>query len=149
MSGGMRCAAACAFAAAGALAHAADPSVGLELARIDAEYEAASERCDDAAGQAKDLCLVEARAERRIRKAELAARGQGTIKAWYDARVARAEAEFAVAKERCTVRSGAEREACVADARALEARAKAEAHRARSDAEAREVAGGRAGTPPK
>jgi hypothetical protein len=47
-------------------------------ARIDRRYET-DERCDDAASQAKDLCLVEARAERRIRKAELAARGQGTI----------------------------------------------------------------------
>lgn len=121
-------------------ASAADSSAALEFQRIDADFEAARERCDDLAGQAKDVCLAEARAERRIRKVEVAARGQGTSKAWYDAHIARAAAEFGVAKERCGIRAGDERAACIADARAGEARAKEEARRARREAEAREVA---------
>jgi len=125
-------------------APAADASAALEFQRIDADFEAARERCDDLAGQAKDVCLAEARAERRIRKVEVAARGQGTSKAWYDAHIARAEAEFGVAKERCGIRAGNERAACIADARAGEARAKEEARLARQEAEAREVASERA-----
>jgi hypothetical protein len=122
---------------AAGIAHAAEPPAALEFARIDAEFEAARERCDALAGQPKDVCLAEARADRRIRKAEVAARGQGTIKGWYDARIARAEAEFGVAKERCGVHAGADRESCVAGARQQEARVKDEARRARDEAEAK------------
>ena len=118
-----------------AAAPAADASAALEFHRIDADFEAARERCDDLAGQAKNVCLAEARAERRIRKVEVAARGQGTSKAWYDAHIARAEAEFGVAKERCGIRAGDERAACIAEARADEARAKEEARRARREAQ--------------
>jgi len=127
--------AACALLLGSALAQAADAPVALELQRIDAEFEAARERCDDLAGQAKDVCLAEARADRRIRKVEVAARDQGTPKARYDADIARAEAEFVVAKERCGVRAAADRETCVTDARAREARVKEEARRARREAE--------------
>jgi hypothetical protein len=79
---------------------------------------------------------------------EVAARGRGTIKARYDARIARAEAESDVAKECCGVRAGDERAACIADARAGEARAKDEARRARTEAEARDVARGDRGAVP-
>jgi hypothetical protein len=124
---------------------AADPPAAIPFERIDAEFEAARERCNDLAGQSRDVCVAEARADRRIRKAEVAARGQGTIKAWYDARIARAEAEFDVEKERCGVKAGADREVCVADARVREARVKEEARAARRDAEARETAPGAQG----
>jgi hypothetical protein len=143
MTSTVRFAAAALVLLCAAVAQAADAStVLLELQRIDAEFDAARARCDDLAGQAKDVCLAEVRADRRIRKAELAARGQGTSKARYDAQIARAEAEFGVAKERCAIRAGSERAACVADARADEARAKDEARRARHEAESREVANG-------
>ena len=145
MTAGARCAAGALLLLCAATAQAGDTSAALELQRIDAEFDAARERCDDLAGQAKDICLAEARAERRIRKVEVAARGQGTTKARYDAQVARAEAEFGVAKERCGIRGGDERAACVADARAAEARAKEEARRARAEAEAREDAGANRG----
>jgi hypothetical protein len=123
-----------------ALAQSAEPPVALEFERIDAEFAAARERCSDLAGQTKDVCVAEAHAARQIRKAEVAARRQGTVKARYDAQVARAEAEFGVAKERCAVHAGATREACVADARLQEAHAKDAARRARREAEARETA---------
>ena len=129
----------CATCMLAPLAHAADPPVAVELERIDAEFDAARERCNNLAVQTRNVCLAEARAERRIRKVELAAHSQGTTKARYDARVARAEAEFEVAKERCGVHAGAERETCVADARTREARAKDEARAARREAEGRDA----------
>jgi hypothetical protein len=109
----------------------------VEHERIDAEYSVAKERCDRYAGNAKDVCLAEARAARRIAKAEAEARYKATPKAWYDARVARAEAEFAIARERCGERAGNAKDVCLAEARAAEARAKAEAKLVRQQAEAR------------
>ncbi len=116
----------------------AEPTYVAELDRIEAEFRAARERCDGTPGHLGNVCVAEARAVRRIAKAELEARGKGTPKSWYDARIARAEAEFEVAKERCGERSGDPREQCITEARAAEARAKADARQARSEAEARD-----------
>jgi hypothetical protein len=129
-----------AAALAAAAAHAAEPNVAAELVRIDAEFDAARERCDDRAGQAKNVCLAEARAERRVRKVEVAARGEGTPKARYDAKIARAEAEFDVQKERCGEQAGAARDGCIAEARTREAKAKDEARAERREAEGRSEA---------
>lgn len=123
------------------IAVAADPPRAgyvAEHERIDAEYSVAKERCDRYAGNAKDVCLAEARAARRIAKAEAEARFKATPKAWYDARAARAEAEFEIARERCGERAGNAKDVCLAEARATEARAKAEAKLARREAEARD-----------
>lgn len=116
------------------------PSHALALQRVDADYEAARARCDPLAGQVQEICLAAARAARLIEKADIAARAQGTSKARYDAQIARAEAEFVVAKERCGLRAGAARELCTAEARVAEARSKDEARRARREAERREQA---------
>jgi len=108
-----------------------------EHERIDAEYGVAKERCDRYAGNANDVCLAEARATRRIAKAEAEARYKATPKAWYDARAARAEAEFEIARERCGEHAGNAKDVCLTEARASEARAKAAAKLTRQQAEAR------------
>ena len=108
-----------------------------EHERIDAEYSVAKERCDRYSGNAQDVCVAEARAARRIAKTESEARYRGTPKAWYDARAARAEAEFEVARERCGDRARDTKDVCLAEARAAETRAKAEAKLARQQAEGR------------
>jgi len=97
----------------------------------------AKERCDRYAGNPKEVCLAEARAARRIAKTESEARYKATPKAWYDARAARAEAEFEVARERCGERARDQKDTCLAEARAAESRAKAEAKLVRQQAEAR------------
>ena len=58
------------------------------------------------------------------RTARIALHQKDTPKGRYDARVARAEADFEVAKERCGDLAGHAREMCIAEARADEARAK-------------------------
>ena len=119
-------------------AQAADAPYAVQLDRIEADYRTARESCEGAAGHSRNVCVAEARALRRIAQAELAARSSGTPKSQYDARVARAEAEFDVAKERCGEHSGHQRELCIHDARAAEARAKDEARVARQESESRE-----------
>jgi hypothetical protein len=123
---------------AAASACAADAPYAVELDRIEADYRVARERCENAAGHSPNVCVAEARAQRRIAQTELAARTSATPKSRYDARVARAEAEFEVAKERCGERPGPQREACINDARAAEARAKDEARLARQEGESSE-----------
>jgi hypothetical protein len=129
--------AAAALACAPHLGGAADRHAYVaEHERIDAEYRAVMQRCDRDSGHARDLCVAEARAARRIAKVDAEARAKDTPKAWHDARIARAEAEFLVAKERCGAFADNAKDGCVSEARAAEARAKAEAERARRDAEA-------------
>jgi hypothetical protein len=117
---------------------AAGVPYAVELDRIEGDYRTARERCESAAGHSRNVCVAEARAERRIAQSALAARLSGTPKSQYDARVARAEAEFDVAKERCGDRAGHQRELCIHEARSAEARAKDEARLARQEGESNE-----------
>jgi hypothetical protein len=109
-----------------------------QMDRADAEYRAARERCDDLAGNPRRVCVAEARAARRIAHSEIALQQKDTPKSRYDARVARAEAGFEVAKERCGELAGHAREMCIAEARADEARAKNAARLDRQDSETRD-----------
>ena len=73
-------------------------------------------------GEARSRCKVRARAEDRVRKADLAARYYGTVSAARDAQRARVRASYDVARAECSSRVGHERTECVTAARRLEAR---------------------------
>jgi hypothetical protein len=110
--------------------------------QIESGYRAAREKCNELNGNARDLCMVEAKAKQRIEKAEAEARVKGTPRARYDASVIRAEAEYQMAKERCaeqTRESKDAKETCIREAQDIEARAKAAAQSEWRAAEAREV----------
>jgi hypothetical protein len=95
--------------------------------RIGSTYKAAKERCDALKDNAKDVCMAEAKGAQKVAKAELEARDKGTPKAQNDARVARAEAEYDVAKEKCDDLSGNAKGACQKEARLAFNRAKDQA----------------------
>jgi chromosome segregation ATPase len=125
-----------------AVAAPGDPAVSrdavkAEKARIAAEYKSDKERCGALAGNAKDVCEAEARAKQRIAEADLEAQAKNTPKARYDARVARAEAEYQVAKERCDDLAGNAKDVCLKEAKAAETKAKADANAERQASEAR------------
>ena len=84
--------------------------------RIEAEYKSAAEACKKLSGNAEDVCKAQAKGNERIAVAELDAKNKGTAKARYDARVARAEAEYSVAKEKCDDLAGNAKDVCVMDA---------------------------------
>ena len=98
-----------------------------ENQRIEQDYKAAKERCDGLKGNAKDICMAEAKGAQKVAKAELEAQDKGTAKAQANVRVAKAEAEYAVAKEKCDDKKGNDREVCRKEAKAAESAAKAEA----------------------
>ena len=93
----------------------------------DAAYKADKEACNSLSGNAKDVCMEEAKGKEKVAKAEAKAAYDGTPKAREDARLARAEATYEVAKEKCDERAGDSKTACVREAQAALARDKANA----------------------
>lgn len=85
---------------------------------IGAEYEAAKARCDSFAGNANDICIAQAKGNKSIAKAELENNYQPTIKNHYNARVAKADADYSVANERCDDKAGNDKDVCVKQAKA-------------------------------
>ena len=81
--------------------------------RIAAEYKLAKTGCASLSGNPKDICVAEAKGKESIGMAELDASYKPTPKNQYRARVARAEADYAVAKERCDDMAGNAKDVCV------------------------------------
>jgi len=95
---------------------------------IEADAKIAFSRCrDDADPAAREVCKAQARADERIRKADLNARYHGTVMAGAEARLARVKAQYEVAKARCSGEHGEGKIACLRAARAEKAKALTEA----------------------
>ena len=84
---------------------------------IEAETRLAYASCRNETGSARDVCKAEVRAAERVKIADLQARYHGTVAAAEDARLARAKAQFEVARARCGVQSGEARVDCLRSAR--------------------------------
>ncbi|WP_405230397.1 OmpA family protein [Lentisalinibacter sediminis] len=94
---------------------------------IEADYASAREACDSLSGNAAKLCLVEAEGMNEIAKADLAAKNEPGAETRFDAQIARAEAAYAAAKERCNDTSRTASSDCLASAKTAESAAKAKA----------------------
>lgn len=121
-----------AFAAAFGLpaaAHAlSDGDYKGQQERISAQYRADQQKCNNLSGNAKDICVEQAKGTEKIAKAELDARRNNyTAETRYDLRLAKAEATHDIAREKCDDLTGNAKDVCVKDARAALTRTKAEA----------------------
>jgi len=116
-----------AFASTAGAAPMAKDAYDAEKKRIESDYKAAKDQCKTLSGNAKDICVEDAKAKEKIAKADLEASYKGTEKARYDARIAHAEAAYAVAKEKCDDFSGNQKDVCVKEAKAAQVKAKADA----------------------
>jgi hypothetical protein len=124
-------------------AQAAGDKNAYEHAKASAKsaYEAAEKQCDTMNGNAKDVCVAEAKAARTKADVEAEATYKATPKAREHAAEEIAEANYKVAKERCDDRTGNDKDVCVKVAKSelTKAKADAKAHRktvdARSDAD--------------
>jgi hypothetical protein len=94
---------------------------------IESEARQAVGACRAAEGAARDVCRAQAKAEERVKQADLRARYLGTVAAVEEAKVARVRAEHDLARAKCGAVGGAERGECLTAARALKVRAIAEA----------------------
>jgi len=108
--------------------------------RIVAEYTTAKTRCDSLSGNMKDICIAEAKGTEKVAKAELEARYEPTTKNHYKAQVAKAEADYAVANEKCDDQTGNDKDVCVKEAKAIETRIKADAEAKMKASEANQTA---------
>jgi hypothetical protein len=94
---------------------------------IAADYKSNSATCNSLAGNAKDICKVQAGGEQKVARAELEAKYQPSVDASYKARLARADANYAVAKEECDDKAGNVKDVCVKEAKTVSVAAKADA----------------------
>lgn len=107
-----------------------------EQDRIDTGHTTAIQRCKSFSGNARDVCEAQADGDRKVARADLDARHEPSNKASYEARVARAEAAFDVAKQRCDDYAGNAKDVCRKDADASHERAVADARVSREAARA-------------
>jgi hypothetical protein len=106
----------------------------------DAQYTVDREACSSLAGNAKDICIAQAKAKNDVTRAEAAVAYQNTAATRENARVARARADYDVAIERCDDLAGNRKDVCVKEAKAALVRAKADARVDRVAGNAREGA---------
>ena len=109
--------------------------------RIATEFKAAKAGCDPLSSNAKDVCMAQARGVEKVAQAELAASYKPTVKARYDVRLARAEADYSVAREKCDDQSGNAKDVCVKQAQAGRTTAKEDAKANMKTTDAKVVAG--------
>jgi hypothetical protein len=93
----------------------------------EAQYKTDQAACSSRTGNAKDLCIADAKGREKTAKADAEAAYKTTPKAHEDARIARAEADHDVAKLRCNDMSGNAKEVCLKQADADLTKAKADA----------------------
>ncbi|QNN57581.1 hypothetical protein H9K76_01380 [Diaphorobacter ruginosibacter] len=109
--------------------------VKAEKNNIDAQYKSAMAQCKTQNGNAKDVCEKQAKGNEKVARAELEARADPTESRQYKARLARADADYEVAKERCDDQSGNAKDVCKKDAQAAHVKAKEAAKVMRAEAD--------------
>ena len=92
-----------------------------------AQYKTDKEACKSMTGNAKDVCMEQAKGKEKVAKAEADAAYKSTPKARESARIAKADADYNVAKEKCDDLSGNQKDVCVKEAKAMHVKAKADA----------------------
>jgi hypothetical protein len=84
--------------------------------KIDAEYKVAKKGCDSLSGNAEDICEAEAKGTRNTAEAELKYNYNPTNKALYQVRVAKADADYSVANQKCDDKDGNVEDVCEKEA---------------------------------
>lgn len=95
--------------------------------QIEAEYKSAKAGCASLSGNPNDICVATAKGNEKVARAELEASYKPSRKARYQARVALADADYAVAKERCDDLAGNPKDVCMTQAKAAQTSAIADA----------------------
>ena len=97
------------------------------IKNAEAQYKTDKAACASLKGNAKDICTETAKGKEKVAKAEAAAAYENTPKARENLRLARADATYEVAKEKCDDLAGNAKDVCVKEAKATYVKAKADA----------------------
>lgn len=122
------------------LAQAADTSKADYAAgktRIAADYQLEHAACASLAGNAKDVCAEQAKGKQKVAMAELEYGRSASAGNLNQVLVAKADAAFAVSKERCDDVAGNVKDVCVKQAEAAHTSALADAKMGKQISEAR------------
>jgi len=95
--------------------------------RISADYKADKAACAKFSGNEKDVCMEQAKGKEKVARAELAYNETGKEGDANKLAVAKADANYAVAKEMCDDKAGNLKDVCVTEAKATHAKALADA----------------------
>lgn len=95
--------------------------------QIAAEYKSAKAGCASLSGNPNDICVATAKGQEKVARADLEASYKPSPKARYQVRVAQADADYAVAKERCDDLAGNPKDVCIKEAKAAQTSAMADA----------------------
>ena len=127
MLAGLLASAMSAYAAAPTAALNHDPATYRNVTqKAAADYKLATNACKDMNGNAKTICMEEAKAARAHTEADAVAQYNNTTAGRARARNAVADADLAVAKAKCADATGAEKDSCLANANAVHTAAIAE-----------------------
>jgi hypothetical protein len=107
---------------------------------ITAGYKSDKAGCDPLAGNGKDICMAEARGREKVALAQLQATYEPSDKARYEVRLAKAEAAYSVATEKCDDRAGNAKDVCRKEAASAQTAAQADAKAQMKTADARGTA---------
>jgi hypothetical protein len=95
--------------------------------KLEVDYKAAKLACASLKANPYDICLAEAKAKQKIGKSELYANYRPTERNRYNASVAKANANYSVAKEKCDESTGNAKDVCRKEAAAAQTTATADA----------------------
>jgi len=93
----------------------------------DAQYKVDKDACSSLSGNAKDICVAEAKGKENVAKADAEAAYKHTPKARENARIAHAQASYNVAIEKCDDLAGNRKDVCVKEAKSELVKGKANA----------------------
>lgn len=96
-------------------------------ARIQSEYAANIQGCASKSGNANDICMAEAKGKKAIALAELNHQHKPSIKNQYKVSMAKDEAAYDVAKQKCDDLSGNPKDVCLKEAKSAWVAAKSDA----------------------
>lgn len=103
--------------------------------RISSEYKANRDKCSSLKANAKDICVSQAKGSEKVAKAELEAQYKPDAKQDLKVRMAKADAAYDTAKEKCDDLTGNTKDVCVKDAKVAHVKAKEDAKVAKVSAD--------------
>ena len=107
---------------------------------LSTKYKADKAACKAMNGNAKDICIQEAKGQESVAKAELEQNYQPSDKHSRDIRIAKVDAAYAVAKEKCDDLSGNPKDVCRKEAKSAFVTGSADAKLAAKTADANSTA---------
>lgn len=95
--------------------------------QIKEQYQADRLGCNSISGNAKEVCIAEAKGREKVSKVEFIDRKKNSAKSRYDLLMTKAQVNFEVAEERCDEHNGNAKDICLEHAKAAIVAAKSDA----------------------